>query len=118
VPLLTLLASTHAFRKDMASSRTVFHLALSLSLETYNVYRLVSEEASEITNGYIDLDSPNTALRLRNPLLSELPSRRLSDTPMNGPSRRKSKGIGWQTHRQQIACGDPDASNRHTLEIT
>jgi hypothetical protein len=89
---LTLLASTHAFRRDMASSRASFHLVLSLSLDAYNVYRLVSEEASEMINGYIDLESPKTALR--SPLFSEPPSRRLSDAPMNGPRRRKSKGMG------------------------
>lgn len=99
----------------MASSRNSFHLVLSLSLDAYNVYRLVSEEASEMINGYIDLESPNTALK--SPLFSEAPSRRLSDAPMNGPSRRKSKGIGWWSRRQRL--GEHFlGSEAHTLETT
>ena len=79
--------------KFFVSSRTFFHLVRPASLGAYKIYRL-RFAAWKTTNGYMGCVGRKTRSEK---LVSEVTSSlRCSGGPMNGPRRRKSKGIGWR----------------------
>src|SRR5258706_8492764 len=79
--------------KFLVSSRTFFHLFRFASLDAYRIYRL-RFPAWKTTNGYMGCVGRKTrSEKLVSAVTSSL---RCSGGPMNGPRRRKSKGIGWR----------------------
>ena len=92
-PQRTLLPSMYTSLKLFVSSRTFFHLFRPASLDAYRIYRL-RFPAWKTTNGYMGCVGRKTrSEKLVSAVISSL---RCSGGPMNGPRRRKSKGIGWK----------------------
>ena len=113
-PQRTLLPSMYASLRFFVSSRTSFHLFLSDSLDTYRVSRL-RVAAWKTINGYMGCVDPRTRFEIL--VSAVVPPLRCSGGPMNGPRRRKSKGIGW---RAKLLKGRSveEMRGRHTWDST
>ena len=92
-PQRTLLASMYTSLKHFVSSRVFFHFLRSTSLDAYRIYRLRVPAWKKI-NGYMGYVGRKTRSEML--VLAVTSSLRCSGGPMNGPRRRKSKGIGWR----------------------